>query len=71
MELNDDSSKLIIPRLVIAGTVSKGLHGFHGFKLFENLSQICPCHCTQYVREMLGVFQSGALECGAGLVSEL
>ena len=48
-----------------------GFHGCHDFKLFESLSLIYPCHCTQYKREILDLFQGRASECGAGLVIEL
>ena len=51
--------------------VAGGFHGFHDFKLFENLSLIYPCHCTQYKKEILDLFPGKTLECGAGLVIEL
>lgn len=51
--------------------IAGGFHGFHDFKVFENLSLIYPCHCTQYKRRILDLFQGKASECGAGLVIEL
>jgi len=51
--------------------IAGGFHGFHDFKLFESLSLIYPCHCTQYKRQILDLFPSKASECGAGLVIQL
>jgi 7,8-dihydropterin-6-yl-methyl-4-(beta-D-ribofuranosyl)aminobenzene 5'-phosphate synthase len=48
-----------------------GLHGFRDFELFESLSIIYPCHCTQYKKQILDFFPGKASECGAGLVIEL
>ena len=51
--------------------IAGGFHAFHDFKLFENLSLIYPCHCTQYKSEILDLFLGKASQCGAGLVIEL
>lgn len=51
--------------------IAGGFHAFHDFKLFENMSIIYPCHCTQYKMEILDLFPGKALGCGAGLVIEL
>lgn len=51
--------------------IAGGLHGFHDFKLFENLSLIYPCHCTQYKEEILHLFPGRASRCGAGLMVDL
>jgi len=51
--------------------IAGGFHGFQDFRLFEELSIIYPCHCTQYKREILDLFPGKALQCGAGLVIEL
>jgi 7,8-dihydropterin-6-yl-methyl-4-(beta-D-ribofuranosyl)aminobenzene 5'-phosphate synthase len=51
--------------------IAGGFHGFHDFGLFEKLSIIYPCHCTQYKREILDLFPGKAFRCGAGLVIEL
>jgi 7,8-dihydropterin-6-yl-methyl-4-(beta-D-ribofuranosyl)aminobenzene 5'-phosphate synthase len=51
--------------------IAGGFHGFQDFKLFESLSLIYPCHCTQYKRQILDLFPSKASECGAGLVIQL
>jgi 7,8-dihydropterin-6-yl-methyl-4-(beta-D-ribofuranosyl)aminobenzene 5'-phosphate synthase len=51
--------------------IAGGFHGFRDFKLFESLSQIYPCHCTQYKRQILDLFSGKATECGAGLVIQL
>jgi len=51
--------------------IAGGFHGFQDFKLFESLSLIYPCHCTQYKRQILDLFPGKASECGAGLVIQL
>ena len=51
--------------------IAGGFHGFQDFRLFEGLSVIYPCHCTQYKREILDLFPDKASQCGAGLVIEL
>lgn len=51
--------------------IAGGFHGFRDFKLFESLSQIYPCHCTQYKKQILDSFPGKASECGAGLVIQL
>ena len=51
--------------------IAGGFHGFRDFSLFENLSLIYPCHCTQYKSQILDLFPGKASECGAGLVIEL
>jgi len=51
--------------------IAGGFHGFQDFKLFESLSLIYPCHCTQYKRQILDLFPDKASECGAGLVIQL
>jgi 7,8-dihydropterin-6-yl-methyl-4-(beta-D-ribofuranosyl)aminobenzene 5'-phosphate synthase len=48
-----------------------GLHGFNDFDRIRGLSLICPCHCTQYKSEILGLFPDSYEECGAGLTLEL
>jgi 7,8-dihydropterin-6-yl-methyl-4-(beta-D-ribofuranosyl)aminobenzene 5'-phosphate synthase len=51
--------------------IAGGFHGFRDFRLFESLSLIYPCHCTQYKKQILELFPSKASECGAGLVIQL
>lgn len=51
--------------------IAGGFHGFHDFKLFDSLSSIYPCHCTQYKTQILDSFPGKASECGAGLVIQL
>jgi len=48
-----------------------GLHGFHNFGSLNGLSLICPCHCTQYKREIESLFPQQCIKCGAGLVLDL
>lgn len=51
--------------------IAGGFHGFHQFDLFDSLSVICPCHCTERKQEILDRFSGKAHSCGAGLVIEL
>lgn len=53
----------------ISGIVG-GLHGFNDFDQLEQLSLICPCHCTQYKSEICRLFRDRCEECGAGLTLE-
>ena len=48
-----------------------GFHGFSDFARLNDLSLICPCHCTQYKQEIMKLFPQECLDCGAGLVLEL
>jgi 7,8-dihydropterin-6-yl-methyl-4-(beta-D-ribofuranosyl)aminobenzene 5'-phosphate synthase len=48
-----------------------GLHGFNDFGKLNDLSIMCPCHCTQYKKEMARLFPGRFISCGAGLVIEL
>ena len=48
-----------------------GLHGFRDLDQLEDLSLVCPCHCTQYKRELAHRFREQYVECGAGLVLEV
>lgn len=47
-----------------------GLHGFRDFSRLENLSLICPCHCTQHKSELRRLFTDQYIACGAGLELE-
>jgi len=51
--------------------IAGGFHGFRDFKLFERLSIIYLCHCSQYKGEILDLFPGKASQCGAGLVIEI
>ena len=51
--------------------IAGGFHGFHDFRLFDGLSLIYPCHCTQYKKKILKSFPGKASECGVGLVIQL
>ena len=48
-----------------------GFHGSSEFKRLEELSLICPCHCTEYKSEIMHLFPEKCIECGAGVVLEL
>ena len=47
-----------------------GLHGFSDFGKLNDLSLICPCHCTQHKSVIRRLFPRQCVECGAGLVIE-
>ena len=51
--------------------IAGGFHGFHDFKLFEDLSVIYPCHCTKYKQEIRDLFRDRSVECGVGSIIEL
>ena len=51
--------------------IAGGFHRFHDFGLFQNLSLVCPCHCTKYKQEIRDLFGDRALKCGAGSIIEL
>ncbi|MBN1692533.1 MAG: MBL fold metallo-hydrolase [Dehalococcoidales bacterium] len=44
-----------------------GFHGFNDFSRLNGLSLICPCHCTQYKKELARRFPEQYVECGSGL----
>ncbi len=48
-----------------------GLHGFNHFKLLEQMSLICPTHCTQHIEEIREMYSEKYTEGGAGKVIEL
>ena len=48
-----------------------GFHGFRNYEALNDLSLICPCHCTQYKKDIRSLFPDRSLECGAGVVIDL
>jgi len=48
-----------------------GLHGFRDYKLFKDLSLICPTHCTQHKAELKRLYPEKYIEGGAGRVIEI
>ncbi len=51
--------------------IAGGFHGFHDFKVFNDLLAIYPCHCTMYKREIRDLLRDKNFECGVGLVIDL
>jgi len=49
-------------------TLIGGLHGFNEFNLIDNLDNICPTHCTQFIREIKDLYPDKTIEGGAGRV---
>lgn len=48
-----------------------GFHGFRDFNCLDDISLICPCHCTQYKSDIQRRFPDRHVACGAGLELEL
>jgi 7,8-dihydropterin-6-yl-methyl-4-(beta-D-ribofuranosyl)aminobenzene 5'-phosphate synthase len=45
-----------------------GLHGFKEFDLLGDLKLVCPCHCTQYIPDIMQLYPETAVPGGAGKV---
>jgi 7,8-dihydropterin-6-yl-methyl-4-(beta-D-ribofuranosyl)aminobenzene 5'-phosphate synthase len=48
-----------------------GFHGFDNFSVLKGLDSICPCHCTQYKKEISIAFPDAYSECGVGKTIDL
>ena len=48
-----------------------GLHGFNQYDLFQDLTLICPTHCTQHKREIKLRYPEKYVEGGSGTVIEI
>jgi len=48
-----------------------GFHGFKSFSILEELDCICPCHCTQYKREIKKYYPKTYVSCGVGKMIEI
>jgi 7,8-dihydropterin-6-yl-methyl-4-(beta-D-ribofuranosyl)aminobenzene 5'-phosphate synthase len=48
-----------------------GFHGFREYEILNDLSLICPCHCTQHKSEIRALFPDQSLKCGVGVAIEL
>lgn len=48
-----------------------GLHGFNDFELINDLKNICPTHCTQFIRKIKEAYPDKYIEGGAGKVIEI
>jgi 7,8-dihydropterin-6-yl-methyl-4-(beta-D-ribofuranosyl)aminobenzene 5'-phosphate synthase len=62
--------KALAPFGRIYGIVG-GLHGFNRFELFKDLEFICPCHCTQYKKEIKSCYPKQYIEGGAGKIIDV
>jgi len=49
-------------------TLIGGLHGFNDFNLIDNLENICPAHCTRFIREIKELYPGKYIEGGAGKI---
>ncbi len=45
-----------------------GLHGFQEYELFQDLSLICPTHCTQHKAEIKRLYPDKYIEGGVGKI---
>ena len=45
-----------------------GFHGFNDFKILKGLDLICPCHCTQYIKEIKNIYLDAYMEGGVGKI---
>jgi len=52
-------------------TLLGGLHGFDEFDLIDDLENICPAHCTQYIDRIKTRYPDKYIEAGAGRVIDL
>jgi 7,8-dihydropterin-6-yl-methyl-4-(beta-D-ribofuranosyl)aminobenzene 5'-phosphate synthase len=48
-----------------------GFHGFNSFSVLEQLHCICPCHCTEYKREIKKYYPKAFTSCGVGQLIEI
>ena len=48
-----------------------GLHGFNEFDLINELSLVCPTHCTQYIAEIQSRYPDKYIRGGVGEVIEI
>ena len=49
-------------------TLIGGLHGFKEFNLIDPLENICPTHCTRFIKEIKDFYPGKYIEGGAGQV---
>ena len=49
-------------------TLIGGLHGFKEFNLIDPLENICPTHCTWFIKEIKDLYPGKYIEGGAGKV---
>jgi len=49
-------------------TLIGGLHGFKEFNLIDPLENICPTHCTRFIKEIKDLYPGKYIEGGAGKV---
>ncbi|MEJ2069800.1 MAG: MBL fold metallo-hydrolase [Syntrophobacterales bacterium] len=48
-----------------------GLHGFQDFDLLQDLSLVCPCHCTLHINEIKQHYPKTYVPGGAGQIVEI
>ncbi len=48
-----------------------GLHGFNEFCLLDDIELVCPCHCTQHIKEIETLYPDKYIQGGAGKVINL
>ena len=58
-------------RMGKVGALVGGLHGFKDYHLLENMTLVCPAHCTQHIKEIAERFPGAYVAAGAGRVIEV
>lgn len=48
-----------------------GFHGFAKYDILRDAFMICPCHCTQHIRELEKLYPDTCRACAAGCTIEL
>ena len=48
-----------------------GLHGFKDFEVINDLSNVCPTHCSQYISEIKKIYPNKFIEGGVGTIIEI
>lgn len=48
-----------------------GLHGFRDFGVLQDMTLVCPCHCTKYTDELAAYIPGAVVPGGAGKILEL
>jgi len=51
--------------------VAGGLHGFSEFGLLEDITLVCPTHCTRYKSRIESLYPEKCIDGGAGRVIEI
>ena len=53
------------------GALLGGFHGFKDYRLLDDMTLVCPAHCTQHIPEIAERFPDAYVAAGAGKVIEV